>query len=463
MARHRPHLATARLLAALGIVTVSAAHAARAQSSQRAATLAPADSSACSAWRVAADRGARTARGQPAYVEQPASLRLAAGAALLGRPSLIWQDSAVFASIDSAGHGPEAGAFALAGLLLDPALTPHPIPMPPGVTMMLAPRAVHGPGGAAEVFWGSTASLEDGAEPAATDVWHATFDGTGWSTPERIFHAATMRWTITGPSVVGGSALTVAVPASAPGGGVDHDGVAIIRRAGGAWAVSWIDVHTMPPNTAALASLGGPRLLLVFVGSVWSPVRQLYNAVFSARSSDGGATWTEPAVVLPYGDLMVNELQFGPSPSAELHLFWLRRVNPGHMFSDSVEHAVSRDAGATWTFLPGLGGAPEIGGLAIGPLPGGDLAIAARSVSADSLVLGVWGADGWRVPSHPPLSAAQSSPRFFAPSAGSLWLAWGTARRGAVPQFASALVPELRLAAFQRRCSSDTEPHDSLP
>ena len=453
----------ARVSAALGLIALTAVSAADAQTDTRAAERAPAPSSPCPRWRIATDRGARTARGQPVYVEQPAALALPAGLALFGSPSFVWQDSAVFASIDSAGHRPDAGDFALAGLLLDSAMTPRPMPLPPGVARMLAPRVLPGPRGVADVYWGTAADTATGPEPSATEIWHATFDGRAWSTPDQVFRAASMTWTVTAPTVVVGGAPTIAVPATAQVDGVDHDGVAIIRRAGGAWAVSWIDVHSATPNTTALAALGGGRLLLVFVGSLWSPALRVTNAVFAARSSDGGATWTAPTVLLSYGSRMVNELQLVAMPSAELHLFWLRRVSPSQMFSDSVQHAVSRDAGATWEFLPGVGGVPAVAGLAVAPLPDGAIAVAARSVIADSLLLAIWDASAWRLPPRGALSAVHSSPRFVGRSADALWLVWGVARRGGVPQFPSAMVPELRMAPLQRWCGVDAAPRDSLP
>ncbi|MHB1862602.1 MAG: sialidase family protein [Gemmatimonadaceae bacterium] len=396
-------------------------------------------------------------------MEQPTLLALPAGLALFGSPSFVWQDSTVFASIDSAGHRPDAGNFALAGLLFDSALTPHPIPLPPGVARMLAPRVIPGPRGVADVFWGAAADTATGPEPNATALWHAVFDGRAWSAPEQIFRAAFIGWTVTGPTVVGGGGPTIAVPASDQIGGVDHDGVAIIRRSGGAWPVSWIDVHSATPNTTAVAALGGGRLLLVFVGSLWSSALRVTNAVFAARSSDDGATWTAPTVLLSYGSRMVNELQLVTMPSADLHLFWLRRVSPSQIFGDSVQHAVSRDAGATWEFLPGVGGVPAVAGLTVAPLPDGAIAVAARSVMADSLLIAIWDAGAWRLPLHGALSAVHSSPRFIGRPAGAFWLAWGVARRGAVPQFPSAMVPELRLASLQRWCGVDAAPHDSLP
>jgi hypothetical protein len=391
------------------------------------------------------------ANGSPAYVEKPFVVAVRGGFALIGTPALIWQSSGAAADTAALSAGAKPPLFDLAGLLLHPNGTVSPIPKPPGVGQMISPRAVQANDSAAHVVWATSPDTSHSQDMQATALWYARFDGTRWSTPQRIFSAFNLSWryNFAGMRSVRGDVYIAAPALEDMHTYARHAGVAYIRRVSGKWSVSWVESGSVPAYVT-LSFVRDRDPIIAFLGTVFRPGTDAQtNTLSIARSPDGGATWHRPAVLRHLGDDTAYDLQLVGSDS--LHLLWAFHTSTSFHYADSVQHAVSVDAGRSWRALPALTNPTGLESPHVVALSDHELHLVAREMPLGTLLHAAWVHGTWTPVARLPFEPAASVPILSAVS-HTAYLAWGAARSNAIPGIAGAVAPALLLSSLVSDC-----------
>ncbi len=229
------------------------------------------------------------------------------------------------------------------------------IPPPPGTFAFVFPQAAVDPRGALHVVWAEPAA------PAELDtagdlrrvrlgsLWHAAYDGRGWSPPASILEEARIDWDparASGLVLDGEGHLHLAV------GGEDRAGrwmLAHLRRRGGAW--SRADVRPAAPVVYVdLAAGPAGRVAVAYVSSHRDGAGFHQNALFTVHSADGGETWDAHRPLGGPDTWPASEPRIAMGPGGTEHVVWTRTL-PGAFDSEGLWHAGSADGGATWSSL----------------------------------------------------------------------------------------------------------------
>jgi hypothetical protein len=177
---------------------------------------------------------------------------------------------------------------------------------------------------------------------ALTEVWHASYDGMRWSTPEKLLKRRTVRWRDGPGQVIADSRGTVhvIVPGMLPDG---TQPVVHLRLTRGRWEAH--NIRTFA-STASLVSLGGDSLLAALVG-VDTALPESHNLLMLARSGDRGRTWTRPSAISTF-DKKGARLPLLEARDNVVHLSWLQSRSEA-LGDEDIRFASSRDTGVTWS------------------------------------------------------------------------------------------------------------------
>jgi hypothetical protein len=182
-------------------------------------------------------------------------------------------------------------------------------------------------------------------QPPLAQVWSARWQrGNGWTTPHLILwgNPASL-WNgrqSTEPVRSSDGDVHLAVPTI--------HGVRYLRYHAGEWRVSTIP-HV--PGGSAYSSIAadatGRVLLVAYVGVDTTATRD-YNSVLMVRSTDGGATWSTPAVIhASKGHRPAFEVQVRAQRSF-VRMLWLQDLD-GDETPDAIRAVSSSDGGISWT------------------------------------------------------------------------------------------------------------------
>jgi hypothetical protein len=295
------------------------------------------------------------------HVEAPQMVATKGGLAFFG-------DNALVLNVTDSGFGRIAGwprgPGMLAGVIRKPDGHFEPIALPHDLRSFIAVRAIGDGSGHAHVFWGESSDTTSGQSEHVQGLMYAQFDGTRWSTPERVLADTTMTWMLALTAIAAASGdVHIVVPTRHH---PDDATIHVRRRASGEWIIQRLPLKAM---YATLAASPDGTLWLGYIRS-GSPTDRA--AVSIVRSTDGGTTWMSPRDIRRTGHGDAYAVRIVPTAGA-LYAVWESSppiappagpmlVVP-HDRHDSLQAAVSRDAGLTWTTLRGLSVPTGVGGL----------------------------------------------------------------------------------------------------
>jgi len=291
---------------------------------------------------------ARTSDGRRIHVEAPHPIRVRHGVALLGSPTFVWETAESF--VDSLGHNSSAvDPKPFIGILLRSDGTVSPIRRPPNVRGALRDViATGGQDGIVDVFFATPPAATPEDLRYASQVWHATFDGDVWSTPELVTQAQSIEW-YSGPMVgllkhngVLHLAASVFDTSHAPAAGVLY-----ARRDRAGWHTRWLDAPGPLVGFLAFAPLGRDSIGLFFTGDM-HPADSLAH-IGVIWTADNGATWGEPKPIRPITLRSEGHWLQAISVDHTIHLVWANttylRARPGE--HTTVVHLTTTD-GSSW-------------------------------------------------------------------------------------------------------------------
>lgn len=186
--------------------------------------------------------------------------------------------------------------------------------------------------------------------PAKVDaVWYAQFREGRWSRPELVVSDVPLFWndevshiTITPTGLL--LAFAGTVPGSLPS-------IYVAYRSGlgarGSWRVAHASHEYVTVYADAVAMPNG-RWVVGYAGPNRA-VRGEGQAMYTTATTDGGATWRPPLLVRGGDRHPSLKVRLVRSRSA-IHMLWAQSTSED-LRPEAVEHAESRDGGATWTRL----------------------------------------------------------------------------------------------------------------
>lgn len=308
------------------------------------------------------------------------------------------------------------------------------------------PRGAAGADGAAHIVWASSDSAVDQTPPAAPSIWYARFDGGRWTEPVRVATGRKYYWGASTLSslVMQGRTLHFVVSTR-------NEGLRYFHGTDGVWTEQQVGIPSPYFGYPSLAVLESGRLVLITQGPSnrgrpgWGE-----SGVFVARSDDGGATWTKPALVSTADGEPAYDHQLLPDARGGLHVLWFQQtdslgnpaLHPNLGNSPGRVHiAESLDGGVSWRQLAPTALLRNADGLVSLVSSDGTLIVALADRVDERILLTTWNG-GWR--SFARIAAA---PDPFHPALG--WgdaqrplLTWGTRRpHGWVATMVTTLTP----------------------
>lgn len=297
---------------------------------------APARAQACSGFHWNPPDTLRSADGAVMYVQSPAVVRRGDELLMFGGPA--WQQA-------SGIMHPFAGARVTwpGGRKLGPAAM---IPMPMEHTVLAEPRAVTTADGVA-VAW----RKDDVTAPVsrADTVFTAVLRADGWTAPAMLFpdprRGGALWWRSGTVSSVGDLAGTRTVLAYHGLGkplavlSADPERGWIAREGSRVSALyPQLATSTRPPGTTVLAYVEGAR-------------RPMRNTQFVVRSTDAGATWSEPEQLSPDAAGRADHSRLFARADGGFVLLWTE-----HLMGDTrlVRIARADSTGSGWTLVAGV-------------------------------------------------------------------------------------------------------------
>lgn len=233
------------------------------------------------------------------------------------------------------------------------------IPPPPGAHAFVFPRAETGQGDALHVVWaepstpGGIDTTPDLRSVRLASVWHATYHDGAWTPPRRIWQGGRVEW-----APERGSTLV------ADDSGALHLAVSG-EDAGGRWTLSHLRFHqgtwtrtevgsAGPAAYADCAPGGNGGVAIVYSAARQDAAGSHVNALHLVRSSDGGASWGEPAVVGDGRHWPAFEPRVAMARGGAVHVVWARHA-PGSSNAEALWHATSDGDGWRYSSLPAAG------------------------------------------------------------------------------------------------------------
>lgn len=310
------------------------------------------------------------------YIDVPQIVATRRGTAYLG-------DNAYAIATTDSGFAPLAGrprgAGMLSGFLVRPDGAVVPIPGPPGVRAFIGVRAASH-AGVAHVFWAGSADTSSSQWQHINSLWYAQFDGERWTRPELVLEDTALLWRhqYTGVAVADGRVhLTTLVEGSTLVPDVLH----VVRSMRGRSSARRVEFGGL--YTSLAAAPDGTLFLTTIDGDRHDRARVLVR-----RSTDGGRSWSEPAVVYRSGMGTAYDPRLAVTRDGSLYSAWIVERPNASGRAESIYVAVSSDQGATWRSLPALFAEPEVRDLWAVADGGDRLHVSFHSDERDGLVVG---------------------------------------------------------------------------
>lgn len=170
--------------------------------------------------------------------------------------------------------------------------------LPEGDFLFAYPLVRYTPDGALHLFWseGPASAALKGWPYIFTAVWHATFVGGRWTTPECVIRGIRIEWDSRAPQLVIDDSGRFHAVITATDSGKPEETYHLMRDAAG-WHRQGMGMHVSYP---ALASLPGGRLVVVYV--VGEQSSHASNQLYTESSSDYGRSWGHSTRVLAITD-----------------------------------------------------------------------------------------------------------------------------------------------------------------
>lgn len=317
--------------------------------------------------RATAPVSTRTASGQGVYVDGSAASAGATAIFVAGQPVLLR---------DSAGYGYAPGRLEgrpAAGALVRLDGSAVLVAAPPGDSALYDPLVSYRGDGNWDVVW-DRARVTYQARPVVADVYHAVFDGRGWSGLERVGEIPRAGWArgLTSPLLRTESGLAFAVPVSMPPAG--DSGVAVMFYRDRRWEQRLVSTGTGAGAAYAALEITGTNALVAYVTGDASAGGGI-NALYTRRSGDLGRTWSAPVRIVGNGVYGLSLLRIGRGALAAV---WTQRSATGSRMLGEVWVSRSRDGGASWepaTRIPDTQGVDRV---ATGNLADGSAVVAVQ-------------------------------------------------------------------------------------
>jgi hypothetical protein len=285
------------------------------------------------------------------FVEWPQVVRTRAGTVFFG-------DNAMVLTVTDSGFGRIAGwprgPGMLAGMIQRANGQFEPVSLPYSMRSFVAVRAIGDGSGKAHVFWGDSRDTTSNQSDHLLGLKYAAFDGSAWSEPAFVLRDTAMTWYPVYSSIASrGGDLHLVMP------GYSHkpDLIHLLRKASGEVIARR---YAVAARYTSLATASDGALVL---GYVHDGDRTNRSAISVMRSLDGGTTWSEPVGIHRSGYGAAYAIRLVET-STGLYAIWEasppvtplpdRVTGLDWDLHDSVQAAVSRDHGRTWTRLPGL-------------------------------------------------------------------------------------------------------------
>ena len=219
------------------------------------------------------------------------------------------------------------------------------IPPPPGVEFVAEPRIVAAGPNAVDFAFGLAAAPRSPTNRTPPDsLMTARWTTRGWTRPARVPVADGLDWdpVSISPLIERAEGATLAFPISS----VDSVTALLITSDASRARVTRVVTGGVAAAYMRLASLGR-TLVMSWIGAEELPGRTDHNALFVARSIDGGQTW-HARRRLEFSEGGASDPALVRSPDGSLFLLWARRSHL-RALPDTLAAAVSRDSGLTWT------------------------------------------------------------------------------------------------------------------
>lgn len=292
-------------------------------------------------------RTLHTRDGRPIFVDVRSATEWRGHVVFAGDPSYSWASPTAAAFLP--GETPRNQLFA-AAILGNGGLV-STVKMPPGIPMLMQPRVA----GSADQVLHLAFGMKTGPAQRAIDfrpdsVMSAEWNGRDWARLKRVPIGGDVLWSPISVSDLRttGSGIAFVAPLSSrdsmTAGFVAND-----RR--GVWHARLLATGGVAAAYMRLDRMGR-SLIMTWIGA--EAVRGVddRNALFVARSTDGGATWSARSRLEPVGSSAAYDPVLVHSRTA-VYLIWAKRSQPTGL-PDSIGAAVSRDEGQTWRILPSL-------------------------------------------------------------------------------------------------------------